>query len=144
MVTGLSKLLSCTSVTSLTLPSLEIGTPFRVLCELFSSRCCITSGAKECLYISHGIPQKVFRIYVIVGKFQSILDISLVSAIEYSVAILKPSALAARLKWISRTCPIFIRGRVPEGVSTISRGRPFGRKMAYPQPGNTRNDTLLP
>ena len=43
------------------------------------------------------------------------------------VATLKPKAFAARLKWISRTCPILIREGTPRGFSTISKGRPLGR-----------------
>ena len=39
-----------------------------------------------------------------------------------------PKAFAARDRWISSTCPIFIREGTPRGFSTMSRGVPSGRK----------------
>src|SRR5699024_12693570 len=47
------------------------------------------------------------------------------------VAILNPRAFAARLRWISSTCPIFIREGTPRGFSTMSKGRPLGRSEEH-------------
>ena len=60
------------------------------------------------------------------------------------VATLKPSAFAAKDKWISNTCPIFIREGTPNGFNTISKGRPFG-KYGISSTGSTLETTpLLP
>ena len=77
------KVLSCTSVTKsyLTvsgdrnaLP--ECSVSFILIQILHNIRC-----KNVFIFLTEFL--KVFRIYVIVGKFQSILDINLVSAIEY-------------------------------------------------------------
>ena len=53
-------------------------------------------------------------------------------------------AFAARDKWISNTCPIFIREGTPNGFNTISKGRPFG-KYGISSTGSTLEITpLLP
>ena len=58
--------------------------------------------------------------------------------------MLNPNTLAARLKWISNTCPMFIREGTPNGLSTISSGLPFG-KNGISSTGKTLETTpLLP
>ena len=57
---------------------------------------------------------------------------------------MKPNTLAARLKCVSSTCPIFIRDGTPNGFNTISSGRPFGRN-GISSTGRIRETTpLLP
>ena len=60
------------------------------------------------------------------------------------VETLNPRTCEARPRWISRTCPIFIREGTPSGFNTISSGRPFGRN-GISSTGSTREITpLLP
>ena len=43
------------------------------------------------------------------------------------VANFMPSSLAAQPKWVSSTCPTFMREGTPSGFSTMSTGLPFSR-----------------
>ncbi len=57
--------------------------------------------------------------------------------------MLKPRALAARLKWISSTCPIFIREGTPRRVQHDIQRASVGQERHILNRKHTGNNTLV-